>query len=231
MPLERVLGPELGAIYRDMHADHGVEMLLGTGVEAFEGDGRGRARAHRRTASAIECDFVVVGVGVSRATELAAAAGLESTTASLVDEHLRTSARGIFAAGDVANAHHPFYGRADPRRALGQRAQPGPGRGAQRCSASDVAYDEIPYFFSDQYDVGMEYSGYAPRAGTRSSSAATPRAASSSPSGCNDGRVVAGMNVNVWDVSEPIRALIQPRATVDDARLADPDVPLDELAS
>ena len=134
VPLERVLGREVGGVYRDIHADHGVRMLLGTRVEAFEGDGAVE-RVRTSDGRHLECDFVVVGIGVQPRTRLAARAGLAVGDGILVDEHLRTSAPGVFAAGDVAGAQHPFYRRADPRRALGQRPPPGSDRRAQhaRC--------------------------------------------------------------------------------------------------
>src|SRR3954466_6219896 len=109
VPLERVLGPEVGAIYRDVHLDHGVEMLFGTGVDAFEGT-TAVERVRTTDGRTVDCDFVVVGVGVVPRVELAQSAGLAIDNGVLVDEHLQTSAPGIYAAGDLANAHHPFYG-------------------------------------------------------------------------------------------------------------------------
>src|SRR5215211_5017518 len=109
VPLERVLGAEVGAIYRDIHTDHGVQLLLGTGVEAFEGDGAVE-RVRTSDGRAIACDFVVVGVGVQPRVRLAAEAGIAVDNGILVDEHLQASAPGVFAAGDVANAHNQFYG-------------------------------------------------------------------------------------------------------------------------
>ena len=109
VPLERVMGAEVGAIYRDIHTDHGVEMLMGTGVEAFEGD-KAVERVRTSDGRVLECDFVVVGVGVQPRIQLAAQAGLDVDNGILVDEHLETSVPGVFAAGDVANARHPFYG-------------------------------------------------------------------------------------------------------------------------
>src|SRR5215212_2641711 len=108
VPLERVLGAEIGAIYRDIHTDHGVEMLMGTGVAAFEGDGVVE-RVRTSDGRTIECDFVVVGVGVEPRTDLARGTGIAVDNGIAVDEHLETSVPGVFAAGDVANAHHPFY--------------------------------------------------------------------------------------------------------------------------
>src|SRR5919107_339839 len=109
VPLERVLGAEVGAIYRDIHTDHGTRMLMGTGVEAFEGDDT-IERVRTSDGRTLECDFAVVGVGVQPRIRLAAQAGLDVDDGILVDEYLETSKRGVFAAGDVANALHPFYG-------------------------------------------------------------------------------------------------------------------------
>ena len=129
----------------------------------------------------VECDFVVVGVGVQPRTQLAADAGLKVDNGILADEHLRTSAPDVFAAGDVANAHHPFYGERVRVEHWNNALHQGPVAALNMLDRA-VAYDRLPYFFSDQYDTGMEYAGLA-RTGTASSSAAIPRAASSSPSG------------------------------------------------
>jgi 3-phenylpropionate/trans-cinnamate dioxygenase ferredoxin reductase subunit len=111
VPLERVLGAEVGGVYRDIHTDHGVRMLLGTGVAAFEGGGAVE-RVRTEDGRELDCDFVVVGVGVQPRTGLAARAGVAVDNGILVDERLQTAAPGVFAAGDVANAHHPFYDEA-----------------------------------------------------------------------------------------------------------------------
>ncbi len=135
VPLERVLGREVGGVYRDIHTEHGVRMLMGTRVEAFEGDGAVE-RVRTSDGRHLECDFVVVGIGVQPRTRLAARAGLSIGDGILVDEQLQTTAPGVFAAGDVAGAQHPFYRRTDPRRALGQRPPPGAGGRAQHARRS-----------------------------------------------------------------------------------------------
>jgi 3-phenylpropionate/trans-cinnamate dioxygenase ferredoxin reductase subunit len=182
VPLERVLGVEVGAIYRDIHADHGTRMLMGTGVEAFEG-GSAVERVRASDGRELECDFVVVGVGVEPRTELAAQAGLTLDNGIAVDERLRTSAPAVFAAGDVANAHHPFYGERIRVEHWANALNQGPAA-ARSMLGGDAVYDRLPYFFSDQYDVGMEYSA-SPGPGTASSYAGTRRAGSSSPSTCS----------------------------------------------
>jgi 3-phenylpropionate/trans-cinnamate dioxygenase ferredoxin reductase subunit len=227
VPLERVLGKEIGAVYGEIHVDHGVRMLMGTGVEAFEGDGAVE-RVRTSDGRLIDCDFVVVGVGVQPRTALAADAGLAIWDGVFVDERLRTNARGVFAAGDVANAQHPFYD--EPIRvehwanALNQAPA-----AARNMLGQSVPYDRLPYFFSDQFDVGMEYSGLA-RGCDRVVVRGDPAEREFVAFWMFQDRVMAGMNVNVWDVTDPIRRLIGERIPVSDRQLADTDLPLDELA-
>jgi 3-phenylpropionate/trans-cinnamate dioxygenase ferredoxin reductase component len=227
VPLERVLGAEVGAIYRDIHADHGTRMLMGTGVEAFEG-GTAVERVRTSDGRELECDFVVVGVGVEPRTELAAQAGLTLDNGIVVDERLRTSSAAVFAAGDVANAHHPFYGERIRVEHWANALNQGPAA-ARSMLGGDAVYDRLPYFFSDQYDVGMEYSGFA-RAWDRVVIRGDAASREFIAFYMVGDRVVAGMNVNVWDVTDPIQGLIRERVSVDDRRLADTGIPLAELA-
>jgi len=228
LPNERIFGAEIGAFYRDVHARHGIELALGEGVESFDGDG---ALAGLRTSSGrvIECDLAVVGIGVTPRVELAAKAGLEVDNGILVDEKLQTSAPKIFAAGDVASAWHPFYDERIRVEHWSNALNQGPAA-ARAMLGEPVSYDHIPYFFSDQYEVGMEYSGYAPQwdevvfRGERASGEFIAF-------WLRNGRVAAGMNVNVWDVNEEIRALIGSRQIVDVAKLTDPDTPLESLGA
>ncbi len=226
VPLERVLGRELGAVYRDIHADHGVEMRLGADVERLEGAGSVE-RVRTSEGATIDCDLVVVGVGVRPRTALAESGGLEVDNGILVSERLQTSVPNIYAAGDVANAYHPFYGtriRVEHwANAIGQGEAV-----AGAMLAGEGAYDRIPYFFSDQYDVGMEYCGHV--------TAWDEVVLRGDPAGrefiafwLQGGRVAAGMNVNVWDVNEQIQELIRSREPVARDRLRDPDLPLGDV--
>ena len=228
VPLERVLGTELGAFYRDVHTDHGVRLLLGTGVEAFEGS-QEVARVRTSDGGELDCDLVVVGVGVEPRAGLARQAGLAVDNGILVDEHLQTSVPGVFAAGDVANAHHPFYGERIRVEHWANALNQGPAAARSLLGGSD-AYERLPYFFSDQYDVGMEYTGFA-RSWDRVVFRGDPATREFVAFWLLEGRVVAGMNVNVWDVTDAVNSLVRERLPVDERRLADPDVPLDAVAS
>ena len=226
VPLERVLGPEVGAIYRDLHAEHGVRMLLGHGVAAFEGDEHVSA-VRTDDGSRVACDFVVVGVGVAPRVELAQRAGIEVAGGIVVDEFLQTSRPGVFAAGDIASAWHPLYERGIRVEHWANALNHGVAA-ARSMLGARVAYDRIPYFFSDQYDVGMEYSGYAPT-WDAVVMRGDPVTREFIAFWLRDGRVLAGMNVNVWDVTEAIQALIRSGEPIDRQRLADPGTPLTEL--
>jgi 3-phenylpropionate/trans-cinnamate dioxygenase ferredoxin reductase subunit len=226
VPLERVLGNELGTFYRDVHETHGVEMRMQTGVQAFEGS-RSVTAVRTNDGQSIACDFVVVGVGVTPRAQLATAAGAKIENGIVVNQQLRTSLPDIFAAGDVANAWHPFFKRNIRVEHWANALNQGPAA-AQAMLGQDVAYDRIPYFFSDQYEIGMEYSGYA----TEWDEVIYRGAISGGEFiafWLKDQRVIAGMNVNVWDVNEDVQRLIRSRQEIDPAALRDKDTPLSEL--
>ena len=228
LPNERIFGPEIGSFYRDVHVQHGVEMLLDQGLEAFEGDGSRRARAHDRRQSR----RVRLRRGRNRDHAAGAARGRRRARGRQRDRRQRaaeTSAPGIFAAGDVANAWHPFYEQHVRVEHWANALNQGPAA-ARAMLGEDVSYDRIPYFFSDQYDVGMEYSGYATSwdqvvfRGDRDGGEFIAFWLS-------DGRVVGGMNVNVWDVNQHVQELIRSRRVVDVAALTDASTPLDSLVA
>jgi 3-phenylpropionate/trans-cinnamate dioxygenase ferredoxin reductase subunit len=228
LPNEKLFGEEIGSFYRDVHASHGVNLLLGQGVDALEGDGS-VSRVRTSEGQTVDCDFVAVGVGVIPRVALAERAGLEVDNGILVDERLRTSAENVFAAGDVAHHAHPFFGRRIRVEHWANALNQGPAA-ARAMLGDDAPYERLPYFFSDQYDVGMEYSGYVTQwdevvfRGERDGGEFIAFWLS-------DGRVVAGMNVNVWDVNEHVQAIIRSRRLIDKQALSDPETPLESLAS
>ncbi|MDP9842462.1 3-phenylpropionate/trans-cinnamate dioxygenase ferredoxin reductase subunit [Streptosporangium lutulentum] len=230
-PLLRVLGSRIASVFADLHRDHDVDLRLGTQVSEITGE-HGKVRGVRLAdGTHLEADAVVVGIGATPNTELAAAAGLEVEDGVRVGADLRTSDPDIFAAGDVANAYHPLLDthiRVEHwANALNQ-----PAVAARAMLGRDASYDRLPYFYTDQYDLGMEYTGHTPPGhnndvvvrgdlGSREFIAFW----------IDDGRVTAGMNVNVWDVTDQIQALIRSGGPVDRDRLADPGVPLHEVTA
>ncbi len=226
-PLERVLGGEVGAFYRDLHADQGVELHASTEPAAFEG-GRSVERVVTREGRRIDCDLVCVGIGVLPRTELAAGAGIPVDEGILVDERLETGVPGIFAAGDAARARHPLYENRLRVEHWANALHQGP-VAARNMLGRGVPYDRVPYFFSDQYEVAMEYSGHA-TGWDRVLFRGDPATREFIAFWLAEDRVVAGMNVGIGGVIEHIEELVRRRPPVEDRRLADPDVPLEQVA-
>jgi 3-phenylpropionate/trans-cinnamate dioxygenase ferredoxin reductase component len=226
-PLARVLGPEIGGVYRDLHADHGVRLALGTRVAGFRGHGHVEA-VMTDDGATIEGDLVLVGAGAAPQTRLAEAAGLPVGDGVLVNEDLEAvGAAGVYAAGDVAAAWHPRYQTYLRVEHWANALNQGPAA-ARNMLGAGVSYARLPYFYSDQYDLSMEYSGLATnwdRVVVRGDLATRQFVAF----WLKDQRVVAGMNANIWDVVEPVQALIRSGRPVDPERLANPNIPLDQV--
>jgi 3-phenylpropionate/trans-cinnamate dioxygenase ferredoxin reductase subunit len=230
LPLLRVLGPELGQVFASLHAEHGVDLRFGVHTEEIvTSDGRVTG-VRLGDGTLIEASAVVVGIGATPNVSLAQACGLDVSDGVLVDAALRTSDPDIFAVGDIASALHPTLGRRIRvehwANSLNQ-----PATAAAAMLGNEASYDELPYFYTDQYDLGMEYLGYVEPDGYdrvvfRGDVDAREFIAFWLSA---EGRVLAGMNVNVWDVTEPIKALIRSGRSVDPNRLADQSIPLDEI--
>ncbi|HET9078135.1 MAG TPA: FAD-dependent oxidoreductase [Acidimicrobiales bacterium] len=227
VPLERVLGPELGEVYLRLHDAHGVDLHMGAGVEALLGSKAVEA-VRLSDGTTLPAEAVVVGVGVTPRVDLARDAGLAVDNGVLVDEHLRTSVPAIFAAGDVANAFHPRYGTRIRLEHWSSALNQGP-VAARAMLGRDVVYDRTPYFFSDQYDLGMEYRGWAP-AFDRVVFRGDPAEGEFLAFWLRHGTVVAAMNANVWDAGDAIEALLAAGKQVDPEVLADPGVDLRDLS-
>ncbi|MFB9689820.1 NAD(P)/FAD-dependent oxidoreductase [Amycolatopsis plumensis] len=224
-PLHATLGPELGEYFADLHRRHGVELRFGTGVTGFAGDSA--VSAVLTDDGEIPADVVVVGIGARPETQLAADAGLAVDDGVLVDAGLRTEDPDVFAAGDVASVWQERYGRRIRVEHWAAATNGGPAA-AQAMLGREVVHDDLPYFFSDQYDAGMEFTGWFPPGGydrvvTRGDAEAFHAF------WLTGGRVVAGLHVNKWDEGlDAVRELILSGRTVDPDRLADPEQPLTE---
>ncbi|GHB24782.1 ferredoxin [Streptomyces xanthochromogenes] len=234
-PLHNVIGPELGQLFADLHAEHGVRFHFGARLTEIVGQDGLVLAARTDDGEEHLAHDVLAAIGAAPRTSLAENAGLALADRAdgggiAVDASLRTSDPDVFAAGDVAAVQHPLLGTRLRVEHWANALNGGPAA-ARAMLDQHVTYDRVPYFFSDQYDLGLEYSGWAPPgsydqvvirgdAGKREFIAFWLK----------DRRVLAGMNVNVWDVTEPIQALIRAGAQVDTEALADPGVPLDSLA-
>lgn len=157
-PLERVLGPEVGRAIAALHVEHGVTCRFGEGVSAFEGAGR-LERVLTASGGSVECELAVVGVGIEPATELAETAGLTVDNGIVVDERCRTSAEGVWAAGDVASHFHPLLGR-HVRVEHWQNAVEQGAAAARDMIGVGAPYAEVHWFWSDQYDENLQYAGH-----------------------------------------------------------------------
>lgn len=232
LPLLRVLGREVAEVFADLHRRHGVDLRCGVHVAKITGDDPARATGVLLAdGTHIDADMVVVGVGAIPNTQLAEAAGLVVDNGVQVDEHLRSSDPDIYAAGDVANQFNPRLGK-HIRVEHWANALNQPAIAAKSMLGIDAAYDLLPYFYSDQYELGMEYSGYVEPGGYDEVVFRGDRDKLEFIAfWMKDHKVLAGMNVNIWDETEHIRTLIESGQQIDSARLADIGTALTDMLS
>jgi 3-phenylpropionate/trans-cinnamate dioxygenase ferredoxin reductase subunit len=232
LPLQRVLGAEVGGIFRDLHRAHGVEFHFDTSVREFGELGGKVTSVVLEDNTELPADLVIVGVGIRPATELAEVAGLDVENGIVTDSSLRTSDPDIYACGDVAASMHPGLGKRI-RVEHWANALNGGKAAALSMLGRETVYDRVPYFFSDQYELGMEYAGYVEPSGyDRVVFRGDPAGGEYIAFWVQGGRVLAGMNVNVWDVQDDIQKLVRAGwagKAVDLGRLADPKAPMGEL--
>jgi 3-phenylpropionate/trans-cinnamate dioxygenase ferredoxin reductase component len=231
LPLLQVLGREAAQVFANLHRDHGVDLRFGVQVAQITALGSRVGGVRLADGTFIGADAVIAGIGITPNVRLAAEAGLQIGNGITTDARLRTSDPDIYAAGDVAYAYHPLLGR-HIRVEHWYNALHQPQTAARAMLGQDAAYDLVPYFYTDQYDLSMEYAGWV-------------------ESGRYDqvifrgdvqrqefiafwlarGRVLAGMNVNIFGVNDTIQAIVRAGRTVDTGRLANPGVPLEEFLS
>ena len=229
IPLANALGDELGTMFAELHASHGVDLRPSVVVDSIAGE-HGRVSGVRLDdGDVIEADLVLIGVGAIPNVDLARSAGAAVGSGVLTDAALRTDLPNVYAAGDIADAYHPIAGMR-LRSEHWANALHGGAAAARSMLGRSVSYDDIPYFYTDQYDLGMEYSGFGPLARDADIVYRGDRERREFISfWVAEGRVVAGMNVNVWDVNEAVQGIIRRGNRVDPRRLADEQVPLEEL--
>ena len=234
LPLLRVLGPQVAQVFADLHTENGVDLRCGVTAAAIRPAGTDPTTAggvQLADGTTLDADVIIVGIGATPNVELARSCRLNVDNGILVNRHLLTSDDDICAAGDVANAYHPLLCR-QLRVEHWANALHQPAVAAKTMLGKPATYDRLPYFFTDQYDLGMEYTGYTqPDGHDQVVIRGDLHAREFIAFWLRDQRVVAGMNVNIWDVIEPIQQLIRSGERVDAATLADPGVPLGELVT
>jgi NADPH-dependent 2,4-dienoyl-CoA reductase/sulfur reductase-like enzyme len=218
----------MAEVYAKLHRDNGVDLRLGASLREVLVDDDGNATGVRLADGTVDADVVLAGIGIAPEDSLARLADLRIDNGILVDGSLRTSDPDIYAVGDVANHDHPILGRLRVEHWANALNQPAAAAAAMLGDTS-ARYEELPYFFSDQYDTGMEYLGFAPsydRVVVRGDTDAREFVAFWLD---EDRHVRAVMNVNVWDVVDEVRPVILEERQVDPDRLADPDVAWGDL--
>ena len=226
-PLFRVLGEQVGGVLAAVHGEHGVETIFGDVVTRFEGDRRVE-RVVTRGGRRIDCDFVVAAVGVEPAVGCLAGSGVELNDGVVVDEYCRSSIAGVFAAGDVANHFHPVFGRR-MRVEHWQNAMRQGAAAARSMIGNGRRYDEVPWFWSDQYDVNLQYAGFH-RAAERTVVRGSLERRDCLAFYLNAGRVDAIVALNRGKDLRRAMPLIKARAVVDPGRLEDERIDLRNLS-
>jgi 3-phenylpropionate/trans-cinnamate dioxygenase ferredoxin reductase component len=231
LPMQRVLGAEVAQLFMTLHEANGVEFRCSMSVRELRGAGDVTSVV-LRDGTQLPADVVIAGIGAWPNDELAAGAGLEVDNGVVTDEHFRTSDPDVYACGDVASSLHSLLGKRIRVEHWANALDGGPAA-AKAMLGQHVVHDRIPYFFSDQYDLGMEYSGYVEPGGyDRVVFRGDPAGGEYLAFWTLGGRVLAGMNANVWDVQDDIQTLVRAGfagQSIDPSRLADPEVPLADL--
>ncbi|HNP15642.1 MAG TPA: FAD-dependent oxidoreductase [Terrimesophilobacter sp.] len=229
VPLANAIGDELGMMFHDLHKEHGVDMRTSVVVDKIVGSHGKVAGVQLKDGELIPADLVLIGVGAVPNVALADDAGLVTENGIVVDQAMQSSDPDIFAAGDVANAFHPLANMRLRSEHWANALNEGPAA-ARGMLGQNESFEDIPYFYTDQYDVGMEYSGYGPMTrGAKIVYRGDRDKREFIAFWLKDGRVVAGMNVNVWDVNDQVQRIIREGKEMDEARLTDESVDLKDI--
>jgi 3-phenylpropionate/trans-cinnamate dioxygenase ferredoxin reductase subunit len=229
LPLARVLGDEVATVFRDLHVERGVRLLTATATREVRTEGGRAVGVITGSGEELPADAVVVGVGVRPEVALAESGGLSVDNGVVVDASLRTSDPDVYAAGDVANAERPLLGRRLRVEHWANALDGGPVAARAMLGQPAIA-DFLPFFFSDQYDLGMEYVGWADPREARVVVRGDASGRAFHAFWLVDGKVAAGMHANMWDEGiDAVKDLVTSGRRVDPARLGDPSVAFADL--
>ncbi|MCC6376842.1 MAG: FAD-dependent oxidoreductase [Microbacteriaceae bacterium] len=229
IPLANAIGDEMGTLFADYHREKGVKLRTSVMVERILGNHGKVSGVELAGGEVVPADMVLIGVGAVPNVALADDAGIITENGIVTDQAMQTSDPDIFAAGDVANAFHPLANMRLRSEHWANALNEGPAA-ARGMLGQNESFEDIPYFYTDQFDLGMEYSGYGPMTrGAEIVYRGDKAAREFVAFWIKDERVVAGMNVNVWDVNEQVQRLIKSQKVVDLSKLTDATVPLEEI--
>ncbi|MBX3104717.1 MAG: FAD-dependent oxidoreductase [Cryobacterium sp.] len=229
IPLANAIGDEMGTLFADYHREKGVKLRTSVMVERILGNHGKVTGVELAGGEVVPADMVLIGVGAVPNVALADDAGIITENGIVTDQAMQTSDPDIFAAGDVANAFHPLANMRLRSEHWANALNEGP-TAARGMLGQNESFEDIPYFYTDQFDLGMEYSGYGPMTrGAEIVYRGDKAAREFVAFWIKDERVVAGMNVNVWDVNEQVQRLIKSQKVVDLSKLTDATVPLEEI--
>lgn len=228
-PLSRVLGVEVGDFFANVHRDRGVDVRTNVHVTAIAESNGHVAGVRLSDGNRIAADTVLISIGALPNIDLAQAAGLQCGDGIVVDESMRTSDPNIYAAGDVANGFSPWLGR-HLRLDHWSSAVHQPKIAAASMLGKTAKYDRLPYFFTDQYDLGMELNGFIEPPNADKFVIRGDQSKREFMVFWLDGRrITAAMSINVWESADPVRELIRGRYDADIDMLQDMNVSLAEV--
>jgi NADPH-dependent 2,4-dienoyl-CoA reductase/sulfur reductase-like enzyme len=228
LPLHQVLGDTIAEVFRDLHTQHGVTWRFGVSATEFSGDGGRVTGVRLDDGTELPADTVLVAIGAMPRVQLAHAAGLELSDSVPgggvdTDATLRTSAPDVYAAGDIAAHFHPRYGRRVRVEHWANAKDQGAHVAGNLIGAAEP-YTRSPYFFSDQYDLGMEVRGLANPFRDELVVRGDLASREFTAFWLREGAVLAAMNVNMWDDGEALGQLVDNQVKVDPARLREADL-------
>lgn len=228
-PLEASMGRHLGGYFADLHRGHGVEFQLGRRVVGLEGSERAESVVVD-DGRKFPADVVIVGVGADPESGFVEERLLAEDGGIRVDPQMRAEAPDVFAAGDIASVANPLYGRRMRVEHWNNALMEGK-IAAHSMLGQSSDFDPAPFFFTDQYDIALEYAG---RVDARTADAPVIRGDLAADRfhafWVVENVVVAGLHVNAWDEGiEPVQDLIRARTPVEPADLANPAIPLAQL--
>ena len=226
-PMAHILGEEMGAIYANLHTSRGIDLRLQEGISGIRGSSRAE-QVITDQGNAIDCDFVVIGVGIAPDTALAESAGLEVDRGILVDEHCQTSHPDIYAAGDVANWFHPGLGHRLRVEHWDNALNQGAAAAKSMLGAAEP-YSPTLYFWSDQYDLNIQYLGHATE-WDEIAIRGNPGEEKFTAFYLKDGSVHGALVVNNFRDIRPTRTLIDQKTSITAASLSDESTNLKQLA-